>query len=73
MKLTLSQQFENIYIEKNSLTSDTAQRAFQIFPKNHIHIIEDKSELKPCHTMNAEQFNNSKRQLLLASFKGKIF
>ena len=69
----LIKQFENIYIEKESLSSESAKRVFEIFPENHIHIITDKSELKNISNMNAEQFNKSKRNLLLCSFKGKFF
>ena len=73
IKDKLIKQFENIYIEKNSLSSNSAKRAFQIFPKNRIHIITDKSELKNLSNMNADQFNQSKKNLLLCSFKGKFF
>ena len=69
----LIKQFQNIYIEENSLNSKPAQRALQIFPKENIHVIKDKSELKTLSNMNAEQFNNSKKNLLLCSFKGKFF
>ena len=73
IKDKLIKQFKNIYIEKNSLSSNSAKRAFQIFPKNRIHIITDKSELKNLSNMNADQFNQSKKNLLLCSFKGKFF
>ncbi len=66
-------QFENIYIEKESFSSESAKRALEIFPKDRIHIIKDKSELKNISNMNAEQFNKSKKNLLLCSFKGKFF
>ncbi len=65
--------FKNIYIEKDSLFSQSAQRVRQMFPKNCIHIIRDKSELKNISRMNADQFNQSKKNLLLCAFKGKFF
>ena len=68
-----TQQFDNIYIEKESLNSYSAKRAFQIFPKSRIHIIENKSDLNPSYGMNAAQFDKSKKNLLLSSFKGKFF
>ena len=69
----LIKQFKNIYIEENSLSSDSAKRALQIFPKDRIHLIKDKSELKTLSNMSADQFNKSKKNLLLCSFKGKFF
>ena len=69
----LIKQFQNIYIEKQSLDSEPAQRALQFFPKNHIYIIKDKSELKNLSKMSASQFNQSKKNLLLCAFKGKFF
>ena len=69
----LTQQFESIYIERKSLTSQSAKRAFNIFPESRIHIIEDKSQLKNISNMSAEQFNKSKKNLLLCSFKGNFF
>ena len=66
-------QFTDIYIEKNSLESISAKRTFSLFPKDRIHIIEDKTDLKKQSTMSAEEFNKSKKQLLLCSFKGKFF
>ena len=66
-------QFTDIYIEKNSLESVSAKRVFELFSKDRIHIIKDKAELKKQSTMSAAQFNKSKKQLLLCSFKGKFF
>ena len=60
-------------MEENSLDSEPARRALQIFSKENIHIIKDKSELKTLSNMNAEQFNKSKKNLLLCAFKGKFF
>ncbi len=66
-------QFTDIYIEKHSLESTSAKRVFKLFPKKHIHIIQDKTELKKQSSMSAEGFTKSKKQLLLCSFKGKFF
>jgi spore photoproduct lyase len=69
----LIKQFKNIYIEESSLSSNSAKRVLQIFPEDRIHIIKNKSELKTLSNMSAKQFNESKRNLLLSSFKGKFF
>ena len=66
-------KFKNIYIEQASACSLSAKRALQIFPKNRIHFIKDKSELKNNPDMSAGQFNQSKKNLLLCSFKGRFF
>ncbi|MDE0517966.1 MAG: hypothetical protein OXH36_00200 [Bdellovibrionales bacterium] len=73
IKKNLIKQFQNIYVEEKSLDSESAKRAFQIFPQNRIHIIKDKSELKHLSNMSASQFNQSKKNLLLCTFKGKFF
>ena len=73
IKQKLLKKFEKIYIEKKSLSSKSAQRVQEIFPINRIHIINDKSELKKLSGMSADQFNQSKKNLLLCSFKGKFF
>ena len=69
----LINRFKNIYIEESSLSSNSAKRALQIFPEDRVHIIKDKSELKTLSNMSAKQFNESKKNLLLSSFKGKFF
>lgn len=73
MTQTLLNTFENIYIEEDSLSSESAQRVLQIYPKTCIHIIRSKSELKNNSRMSATQFNHSKKNLLLCSFKGVFF
>ncbi len=73
MTQTLLNTFENIYIEKDSLSSDSAKRVLKIYPENCVHIINSKSELKNIARMSAVQFNQSKKNLLLCSFKGKFF
>ncbi len=72
-KQKLLRQFDKVYIEKTSVAGDSAKRVFQIFPKDRIHIISDKSELQTLSNMSAKQFNQSKKNLLLCSFKGKFF
>ena len=69
----LSKKFEKVYIEKACLGSESAKQALKIFPKNQVHILSDKSELKSLSSMSAEQFDKSKKRLLLCAFKGKFF
>ncbi len=73
MQNTLLKKFEKVYIEKACLGSESAKQVFKIFPKNRIHIIPDKSELKTLSNMSAKQFDKSKKRLLLSVFKGKFF
>ena len=72
-KQKLLKQFKNVYIEESSVSSDSARRIFEIFPQNRIYLIKSKSELKNLSNMSADQFNQSKKNLLLCSFKGKFF
>jgi len=69
----LIKQFENIYIERSSASSESTKRALKVFPKKSIHWINHRSELRNISNMNASQFNQSKKNLLLCSFQGTFF
>ena len=63
-------KFHKVYIEESAQHSETAQRAFKIFPKNSSVITEDffkKSQLK------AQQIEKSKKILYIKEFKGSFF
>ncbi len=71
----LVQKFDNVYIEKDSLSSSVAQRVLDWFPSQKVHIIEDKSVVfnKSSALLTATQFSQSKKNLLLSYFKGQFF
>ncbi len=73
MEQDLIQKFKNIYILKDCIDSDIAQRVLRIFPKNQVAIVKDKSNLRSISSMNAHQFDESKKNLLLMPFKGRFF
>lgn len=63
--------FDKIYIESSALNSETAHRALNIFPKNKVQFIDENHF--PKGKLTAEQFKNSKKNLLLKEFKGSFF
>ena len=63
-------KFHKVYIDESSQNSETAQRAFKIFPKNKISVVTEdcfkKSALTP------QQIQESKKILYLKEFKGSF-
>ena len=64
-------KFHKVYIEESAQHSETAQRAFKIFPKDKISLITEdffkKSRLSP------RQIQDSKKILYIKEFKGTFF
>lgn len=63
--------FKKIYIESSALETETAQRAFSLFPKEKVHIVDDFSFQKGA--LSPKQIEQSKKILLLKNFKGSFF
>lgn len=71
-------QFDRIFIDDVSENSEVAQRVRQLYPANLIISVNDENrENFPVLTrkgaLSAEQFNESKKTLLLTTFKGQFF
>ena len=63
--------FEKVYIESSARKTETAQRAFRLFPKKKIHVVENFSLQKG--VLSPDQIKQSKKTLLLKNFKGSFF
>ena len=63
--------FDRICIDVSSQNSEMAKRAYKIFPKEKIQIVQEDSFQKG--QLSAEQFEESKKTLLLKEFKGSFF
>ncbi len=64
--------FNKVYIEAEAQDSETAQRAFKIFPKSKIQIIPGESFFKKGR-LSPRQIEESKKTLFLKEFKGSFF
>lgn len=64
-------------IEKSSVESPVAQRALDLFPADKVTIIEDGQNAEENQgkngSLSAEEFNLSKRRLLIKKFAGQFF
>ncbi len=67
------QPFDQIYIAKNSAPSLVAQRVLELYPHTAIHYVENDFVSTQKGPMSSDEFNKSKRTLLLTEFKGQFF
>lgn len=65
--------FEQVYIDKNSLSSEVAQRFLKIFPVDKIKIVSEKPRAETQGQLSASEFDRSKRELFLTPFQGQFF
>ncbi len=70
--------FDTIYIDQSACNSEVSQRVQSLYPADIIHFIDsenslDKNNSKKNVQMSAEEFNASKKTLLLTTFKGQFF
>ena len=63
--------FNKVYIEETSKNSEAAKRAYTIFPKDKIQIVQEDFFEKG--RLSADQLKESKKSLLLKEFKGSFF
>ena len=66
-------RFENVFIAKDCEDSPLSRRLQSLFPKSKIHIVESGFEEQFAREMSAEEFDLSKKQILLKQFKGQFF
>lgn len=65
--------FETIYIDQRSLSSQVAQRILELYPANQVQITEGKPPLESSAELTAEQFKKSKRVLYITEHPGYFF
>jgi spore photoproduct lyase len=64
---------ERIFIDRKSLDSEVARRAFEIFPREKIEIVDQEPWGDVKRTLTAEEFNRSKKNIFLTPFNGQFF
>ncbi|MFN8791531.1 MAG: radical SAM protein [Bdellovibrionales bacterium] len=69
----LLESFEKIYVDAAAVESKLAQRAFALFPKSKIEVVQEQPWSHIKRGLTAEEFNRSKRNLFLTPFKGQFF
>lgn len=66
--------FNKIYIDASAADSEVSQRVQRLYPQELITFIDNESEIpKTSGYMNADEFNESKKTLLLTTFQGQFF
>ena len=69
--------FDKIYIDQSSENSEVAFRVRSLYPPGLIYSIDEKNDSTGLFTkkgaMTADEFNHSKKTLLLTTFKGQFF
>lgn len=71
-------EFNSIYIDSSARHSEVGQRVQSLYPQEKIFFIEDGDALesglfKNAGSMTASEFDESKKTLLLTTFKGHFF
>lgn len=64
--------FEKIYIDASALNSEVSQRVQKLYPADKIEFIDNADQIEK-KNMTADEFNESKKILLLTTFKGQFF
>lgn len=65
--------FKKIYISESSKNSEVAERVQMLYSKNIIEFVSDEFVHLQKGSMSAQEFDLSKKTLLLAEFKGQFF
>jgi len=73
MELSLQESFDHIYIQKESLDSPIAKRAYSLFDPSIIEVVTEKPLQEKHGTLSTQDYEKSKRLLYLAPFKGEFF
>ena len=66
-------EFKSIFIHPSSRDSAVAERIRSLYPAAIIHELDSEQDLAASGNMNASEFNDSKKTLLLTTFKGQFF
>lgn len=71
----LVNKFENVYIHEASRESDVAKRFCELLPNDKIHFIDTSAAASNTISgeLSARQFNRSKKNIMIAPFKGQFF
>ncbi len=67
------EKFEAVYIDPESHDSAVAQRILKAFPKEKVHLSIPEVITNHKGTLSSEEFNKSKRTLVVKPFKGQFF
>ena len=73
MKNLKMPEFNKIYISKCSQHSEVAERVKSFYPSDIIEFVDDSFLESQRGSMNAQEFNESKKTLLLTEYKGQFF
>lgn len=71
--LNLISQFDHVYILDSAVTSAVAKRALGLFPKEKISVVSEEPFSERKGRLSSSEFQQSKRLLYLAPFKGQFF
>lgn len=66
-------QFDKIYIDEASRSSDLAERMVSLFSSEKIEWVSAEPLLGHKGTLSSQQFNQSKKNIFLTPFKGQFF
>jgi spore photoproduct lyase len=69
----LVNQFDRVFIHRDCLSSNVAQRAIEFFRPDQIEIVDQKPLEEKNGKLSASEFSQSKRLLYLSNFQGAFF
>lgn len=67
------ERFENVFIHHDSLESEVAQRAYEMFPREKIQVVADRPSLPDRGKLSVESFERSKKNLFITRHQGHFF
>lgn len=69
----IQSKFDQVYIDRQSLKSELALRALEIFPENKVEILNEPPLKEVRGPLSPKEFARSKRLLWITPFKGQFF
>lgn len=69
----MKEKFERVFIDRESLHSELAERALLLFPADQIEIVDAPPLGEIKGTLSPSEFSRSKRLLYITPFKGHFF
>lgn len=73
MEQSFLNRFEKIFIDRASIESDVARRAYQLFDTSRIEVVDEEPFKNLKRKMTPEEFDRSKKLLYLTPFTGQFF
>lgn len=73
MEQSFLNRFEKIFINRASLDSEVAKRAFQLFEPSRIEVVDEEPLQGLKRKMTPEEFDRSKKLLYLTPYTGQFF